>query len=138
MLAAAGHPIAAGMLVAGTSAALARRAGRDPETARELLGLALRGNLLAGPRIAEAIRRAWLPPAMLALAFIPSGRTRRTSAAAVMMAFVLPLTDWAVRRPPVDAARWTALRIADDLAYQTGLWFGAAKKRSLKALLPRF
>jgi mycofactocin system glycosyltransferase len=138
MLAAAGHPIAAGMLVAGTSAALARRAGQDPETARELLGLALRGNLLAGPRIAEAIRRAWLPPAMLALALIPSGRTRRTSAAAVMMAFVLPLTDWAVRRPPVDAARWTALRIADDLAYQTGLWFGAAKKRSLKALLPRF
>jgi len=137
-LAAAGHPIAGGMLVGGTSAALARRAGRDRETARELFGLALRGNLFAGPRIAEAIRRAWLPPAMLALALIPSGRTRRRSAAAVMMAFALPLTDWAVRRPPVDAARWTALRIADDLSYQAGLWFGAAKKRSLKALLPRF
>ena len=138
MLAAAGHPVAGGMLVAGTSVALARRAGRDRETARELVSLALRGNLLAGLWIAEAVRRAWLPPAILALAVIPSGRLRRRTAAALMVAFVVPLSDWAVRRPPVDAATWAALRIADDLAYQTGLWFGAAKKRSLKALLPRF
>lgn len=138
MLAAAGHPIAGGTLVAGTSVALARRAGRDRETAKELVRLALRGNLLAGLRIAEAVRRAWLPPAILALAVIPPGRPRRRIAAALMAAFALPLTDWAVRRPPVDAATWAALRIGDDLAYQTGLWFGAAKKRSLKALLPRF
>ena len=133
----AGHPVAAAMLLAGSSAALARRAGRDRATGAELLRLAARGNFVAGTRIAEAVRRTWLPPVLLFTAMVPSHRARGRILAAVAAALALPLGEWIQQRPPLNAPTWTAFRLADDLAYQGGLWFGVVKERSLKAVLPR-
>lgn len=134
---AGGYPAGGAALTAATAGVLARRARGDKETAIELARLAVRGNLLAGAQLAEAIRRAWLLPSLAAMALLPAGRPRRRAAAVVAAAFAAPLVEWVSRRPPVDAVRWMALRDADDLAYQTGVWFGAVSSRSLKALLPR-
>jgi mycofactocin system glycosyltransferase len=138
-LAATGHPLAGAAIAAGSAAALARRAGRDQATARVLGGLAAGGTLRAGAALAEGIRRAWLPPALGAMAVLPPGRTRRFAASAVAAAFVLPaVTDWVRNRPPVGLPAWVGLRWADDLAYQSGVWAGALDARSGSALLPRW
>ena len=52
-------------------------------------------------------------------------------------AVVVPgLSEWFERRPAIDPARFTALRLADDLAYAAGVWTGCARERSARALLP--
>ena len=134
----AGRTGAASAVIAGSAGVLAKRAGKDRATAGELARLALRGNLLAGSRLAEAVRRAWLPPALVLLAAVPSPRARRRLAAALMSVLALPLIEWAAERPPVDLGRWTALRTADDVAYQAGVWAGSVRDRTARALLPRF
>jgi hypothetical protein len=49
---------------------------------------------------------------------------------------VPPLLEWARRRPPLDPVRWTALRLADDLAYSAGVWASAVAERTAAPLLP--
>ena len=134
----AGHAVAASGVTAGSAAVLARRAGKDGPTAKELARLALRGNLLAGARLAEAVRRAWLPPALVLVAAAPSVRARQRTVAALVGVLAVPLVEWAGDHPRVGPARWTALRTADDLAYQAGVWAGMIRDRSARAILPRF
>jgi mycofactocin system glycosyltransferase len=134
----AGEPLAGAAVVAATAAVLARRARGDEDAGAELARLAVRGNMLAGLRIAEAVRRAWLPFLLLAIALLPPGRSRRRVALFAGAAFAAPVADWVAERPPVGPAKWLALRAADDLAYQAGLWAGALAERSLEALMPRF
>ncbi len=164
-LAAAGCPAAAVAVTAGTSAVLARRAGSDPAAARTLARLALAGNIRAGWALAEAVRRAWLPPAVV-LAAMTSRKGRSTAWPAVFAALTVPAaSEWLTGRasaaatsgdlshgdPAVDGGpsdgpgspelglpTWIAIRLADDLAYQAGVWSGALKARSAGALLPRF
>ena len=137
-LVAGGYPAAGAALTAATAAVLSRRAGGERETAIELARLVARGNLLAGAQLAEAVRRAWLLPSIAAMALLPAGPPRRRAAAVIGAAFAAPFVEWVSRRPQVDPVRWVALRDADDLAYQTGVWFGAVSSRSVRALLPRF
>ncbi|HUE59992.1 MAG TPA: mycofactocin biosynthesis glycosyltransferase MftF [Acidimicrobiales bacterium] len=137
-LLAAGQPGAASVVTAGSAAVLAQRAGKDVATAKELARLALRGNLMAGGRLAEAVRRAWAPPALAFLAAAPSARARRRIVAALVGVLAVPLVEWAGERPPLGPVLWTALRTADDLAYQAGVWAGVVRERSGRALLPRF
>jgi mycofactocin system glycosyltransferase len=123
-----GHPwLAAG--VAGIStAALIRRAGSDRASAMVLARLALRGHLGAGWALANAIRRAWLPPAAL-------GGGPGLVAAALA---IPPLVEWAGGNAgEMGLLRWLLARGADDLAYQTGVWAGAVESRTTAALLPR-
>jgi hypothetical protein len=55
----------------------------------------------------------------------------------LLAAAVIPaLHDWTRNRPPLDPARYIALRVADDLAYGWGLWEGAHAARRADALLP--
>jgi len=49
---------------------------------------------------------------------------------------VPPLLDWIRHRPPLDPVRWTAARVADDLAYGAGVWRGAVGARSAASLRP--
>jgi mycofactocin system glycosyltransferase len=130
-LAAGGHPVVGAAFAVATSAALARRAGPDRATARTLAMLAINGNLRAGGALAQAIRRAWLPPA---LAW--SALTRRVGPLAA--AFIIPpLVEWAMGRAgEVSPLTWLLARDADDLAYQTGVWAGVIETRSGAALLP--
>ena len=137
--AAAGHPAAGAAIAGATTAALAKRAGADVPTAKVLTGLALTGHTRAGAALAEAARRAWLPPLAAAAAALPTKRSRRTAAGALAAAFVVPpLAEWVKDRPPVDPLAWMALRWADDLAYQAGVWTGMLEARSIGAILPRW
>jgi mycofactocin system glycosyltransferase len=138
---ATGHP-AAGLAVAvGSAATLARRASPDRPTALALAGLALRGNLRAGAGLAAAVRRAWLPPAVgvcIGLAAFGSARSRRASSAALAAALVGEAAlEWTREQPGPGLVAWTAMRLADDLTYQAGVWAGVIRSRSIGALLPR-
>lgn len=138
---AAGYPLAAVALAGGSAWALGRRSD-DPVVARELRRLAVAGHLRAGRPLASAIRRAWLPPAALAAVLLAAtgGRRRRLAvmAAASVVVAGPGLADWSVRRPPVGPVAWAALSLVDDLAYQAGVWAGAARHRSPAALLPKW
>jgi hypothetical protein len=48
-----------------------------------------------------------------------------------------PLAEWWNRRPPLDPARYSALRLADAAAYGAGVWAGCVRERTLGPLLPR-
>jgi hypothetical protein len=143
-VAVAGHPVAGAGVAAAATAALVRRAGRDRVTARALAGLALAGNLRAGAGLATAVRRAWLPPAAV-VAYASARWLRRPAPAmAVGAALVIPpLVEWLTGRfdgrgrpEGLGLMEWSALRLADDLAYQTGVWAGVIETRSAAALLP--
>jgi len=91
-----------------------------------------KGYLGTAGLLASAVTRAWLPLAALAMWRFP--RTRPALAAAVLMP---PLVDWVGQRPPIGAAAYSALYLADDAAYCAGVWLGCARERTLGPLLPR-
>jgi mycofactocin system glycosyltransferase len=143
-LAGLGHPLGAAATMVGTSAALARRAGRDGRTAAALGRLAIEGNLRAAASIAQTIRRAWLPPAAAVLIALVTLRRRCPAAArawaTATAACVVgePVLTWTADRPGCGPLAWAAMRLGDDLAYQAGVWRGVLQHRSPAALLPRW
>ena len=75
--------------------------------------------------------RAWSPALVLGLLH---RRTRPIAA----LALVLPaLGDWWREQPNLDPVRYSALHVADDLAYGSGVWAGSVKARTFGALMPR-
>ncbi len=110
-LVAAGHPLAAGALAAGSSLALARLLPEAPSSA---VRLALVGHLRSVGQLAAAIRRAWWP--LVAGAATVSRPMRWIGLAAV-------------------AARPAAA--ATDIAYGWGVWRGMVRTRSLAPIVPR-
>lgn len=138
---AAGQPSPALAIALGSCAALARRAGHDRATANELLKLAAVGHLRAGASVARAVRRAWLPPAAAALVLgwrFGGRRLRLSLAFDVTATLATGLADWWSERPDADPVRWAGCRLADDLAYQAGVWAGVGDRRSGAALLPKW
>jgi mycofactocin glycosyltransferase len=137
-LALAGYPGPAAAVALSTTAALARRAGSDRATARALAALGLSGHLRAGLSLAAAVRRAWLPPA-LAVAFgARRGRRRSLARTALVAALIAPAAaEWLSDPADTGLVTWVGLRLADDLAYQAGVWSGCVSARSFGALLPR-
>jgi len=128
-LLAAGQPLL-GVVTAGCSAAALLRAVPRGEAFR-LAGL---GHLRGGLGLARALRRAWAPTAVI---MAVAGRRDRGTRAALAAAVVLPgVAEWVRRRPRLDPARFSALHLADDLAYAGGVWAGCARERSARALLP--
>jgi mycofactocin system glycosyltransferase len=138
---ATGHPLAAAALIGGGAWVLGRRTP-DPQIARGLRRLAVSGNVRAGRPLAAAVRRAWLPPVAVAglMAGVASGRRTRLALAwsALATAVGPGLADWVGSRPALDPLRWVGLGLADDLAYQAGVWTGCLRARSAAALLPRW
>lgn len=109
----------------------------------ELLRLAFRGNVASAVPICSAARRAWSAPLLGALWFAwPSmeTRTRRFTAATAAAIVACPgVADrWKYRHEGLGLVAWSALRLADDVAYQTGVWVGSLESGSAAALLPRF
>ena len=83
--------------------------------------------------IAQAITRTWWPIALV-IALV-SRRGRRV----ILAAIVLPsLTNWFSKKPKVDPVSYCALKLADDVAYGTGVWKGVLATRDLGALAPKF
>lgn len=123
--------------VVGTGSALAltpKLRGRLDRPVRTALELGGGGTVQAGTWLARALWRSWLPLALLAS--LRSRRIRRTTVAA---AVVPALLDRRKAGPGVDIdpIRWTLLHALDQAAYCVGVWRGALRCRSLRALLPR-
>jgi mycofactocin system glycosyltransferase len=125
------RPLAAAMVGAGTVVALRRKLDDLPPM--ESIRLAGLGHLYAGRQVAGAITRAWWPLAVVAAIVVPRARVPLIGATVVP-----PLLEWFPKRGPNDPARYVALRIADDIAFGTGLWIGSIEQRSFGALTPKF
>jgi mycofactocin system glycosyltransferase len=129
-LAAAGAPVSAGAVVAGTTAALVPRLRKVPNPVGEAVRLAGHGHLAAGRMLAESIRRTWTPAAV-GLALV-SRRSRLALAAATLA----PVSEWIRGDRSVRLPTWLALRLADDLAYAAGVWAGSVSAHHWGALVP--
>ena len=125
------RPLAAAMVGAGTTVALRRKLDDLPPA--ESVRLAGLGHLYAGRQVAGAITRAWWPLALVVAVVVPRARVPLIGAIVVP-----PLLDWLREHGPNDPARYVALRVADDIAFGTGVWIGAIEQRSVGALVPKF
>ena len=85
--------------------------------------------------LARAAGREWWPLSVLAL--VAGGRLRRLAVLTGGVRAVDALRSRAGRAEAPGPAAVVALAALDDVAYGTGVWRGAARRRSLRALLPR-
>ncbi|MGY1803381.1 mycofactocin biosynthesis glycosyltransferase MftF [Blastococcus sp. SYSU D00922] len=126
------HRAATGVL-ALTAARLARKLRRPGE--RPPVGFAAlmvaRGTTSSGRALARSVTRHHWPPAVVAA--LVSRRARRAVLAVAAADAVLA---WWPHRGRVGPVRFTAARRLEDLAYGAGLWAGAVRARSPRALLP--
>jgi mycofactocin system glycosyltransferase len=125
-------PVAAAIL-AVTAARLSRRLPRADHSVRLAARLTLSGAFAAATQTMALILRHWWPIA--ALTAMVSRRARRAVAVAAVIDAAVELVRL---RPKLDPFRFAMLRRLDDLAYGAGVWFGAVRARSLRALLPDF
>lgn len=129
-LALAGRPAACLAAVTGQAAAVHRRTGTLGVPASRAFAWSAQASVdtLAGAGFAATALAA---PALLALAARP-----RTRSAAIALLTASPLLEWRRRRPRLDPLRWCGAAIADDVAYGAGVWWGCARSRTLRPLLP--
>ncbi|OEJ36256.1 mycofactocin biosynthesis glycosyltransferase MftF [Streptomyces agglomeratus] len=127
---AAGHGGAATATALTTAALLPRKLRSAGVPTTESLSLALRGHWGVGRQLADATTRAWWPAAVPALVATRRGRWLLTAA---LGRHVL---DWHGQRPAVGLPQWVAVRVADDLAYGAGVWWGALRHRTTAPLRP--
>ena len=125
-------PVAAGSSVLATAVTAYRLRGaaaplRTAATATTI------GAIAALNQTASALTRHYWPVA-LPLAVV-STRARR---AVLVAAVVDGVLDHRRARPDLDVARYVLARRLDDLAYGAGLWVGAVRARSPRALVPRW
>jgi mycofactocin system glycosyltransferase len=124
-IAAWGQPLVGAAVAVGAAAPL-----RERLPGAEVARLTAIGHLQAGLRLLEGVRRTWWP--ITAAAALLSRRGRRLAALSAV-----PLTaDWARDGRPVGLPAYVMLRLADDLAYGTGVWVGCRRAGSLAALRP--
>ena len=129
-LALARRPGLAAAVAAAQGVALTRRLRPAGAGAREAAAWPARGvtqTLVAGGRTATM-----LAPGVLAAGVAG----RRTRPAALVLVLASPLAEWVARRPALDPVRWTALSVADDVAYGAGVWVGAFRTRTSAPLRP--
>ncbi|MFF3920466.1 mycofactocin biosynthesis glycosyltransferase MftF [Streptomyces sp. NPDC001852] len=127
---AAGRPAAASATALITASLLPRRLRGTGVPAEDAVALALRGHWGAGRMFADAVTRSWWPVAVPALAASRHGRLLLAAA------WARHLADWRAQRPELPLHQWLPARIADDLAYGAGVWWGALRHRTLAPLLP--
>jgi hypothetical protein len=103
------------------------RAGVPPITA----------GLLAARGLADSTAALGRSLTMLAPWLLAAGLARRRlRPGGVVLLAAEPLSSWLRAWPPVDPVRWSALVIADDVAYGAGVWAGALSSRTAAPLLP--
>ncbi|MER7986132.1 mycofactocin biosynthesis glycosyltransferase MftF [Streptomyces noursei] len=131
-LALARRPLVGALVTAGTTALLARKLSAWCDTPwRTAARLSAGGTLRAGEQLGRTLSRAWWPLALPLAAAVP--RLRLPLAAAAVTA---PLfTYWRVR-PTTPIVPWTAIRLADDVAYSLGVWEGCVRHRTTEPLRP--
>jgi mycofactocin system glycosyltransferase len=125
------HVPAAAAPLAVHVALSARGLARHGVPPRTGAALALRGLGESGAALGRAVT-------MLAAAPLVAGLThRRTRGIGLVLLLAAPVRDLVRLRPPLDPLRFTALSIADDVAYGAGVWAGALRARTLRPLRPR-
>jgi len=132
-LVATGHPFAAGAVVGATAGMLSGKLdglSRPMPVAAHLAG---RGHLSAGRTIAQGLVRPLWPLTAIAIAFVPWKRLKFAIVAGVLAPSVI---DWVRNRPDISPLPYIALRLADDVAYGTGVWVGSLRAGTLEPLLP--
>ena len=107
------------------------RLGHSGDPLRTAVLLAALGVNAALRQTAAALVRHYWPAAALAALCWP--RARR---ALVVAAAADAILDHRARAPDLDPLRYLLARRLDDLAYGAGLWAGAARAGSIRALLP--
>jgi mycofactocin glycosyltransferase len=137
-------PVAALAVGAINAARFTGRAGSfgvERGLARKLWWAALAAQASLGPAAARAVRRAWLPPAVAIAVAVAAmgGRRGRALVGAAAAACLVLAGDGRRVGSPGAAGRLggLALGLADDLAYQAGVWCGVVEHRSLRAVAPR-
>lgn len=123
-------PVALGAAVVAT-AGVTRKLGRSERPVRAAAVLTLEGVVATCWQTASALTRHYWPVA--AAVAVRSPRARR---ALVVAAVAEGLADHWRTRPRLDPVRYVAAHRLDDLAYGAGLWWGAVRQRSVRALLP--
>jgi mycofactocin system glycosyltransferase len=133
--------LAVGALNAARFTRRAGSAGVERGVAWQLWWAAMAAQASLGPAVCRAVRRAWLPPAVVVAAAVSAlgGRQGRSLVVAAAAACLLLAGDGRRVGSPGAGGRLSgvALGLADDLAYQTGVWCGVVEHRSLKAVAPR-
>jgi hypothetical protein len=81
----------------------------------------------------SGVVRAWGPAVFVTLFVRRLGRLRMAAGAALAVAAT---RDWRSRPAELGPFRYIALRVADDLAYGTGLWWGCWQARTVRPLIP--
>jgi mycofactocin glycosyltransferase len=79
----------------------------------------------------SGLTRTWSPALALGLL------SRRTRGAAALAFLASAAGDYLDRSGKLDPVRYTALHVADDLAYGAGVWLGCLRARTARPLLPR-
>ena len=130
-----GRPVPAalaGLLFAGSVTRLARLmpdADKPVQAATMLTMAALRGT---GEQLGRCVTRHYWPPAILAALF-----SRRARWLLLAGAVLDGLLDYERCGRPQGLLAHVLLRRLDDIAYGTGLWAGAVRRRTVAPLLPR-
>ncbi len=110
---------------------IARKLRRSEHPIRVAAVLTAEGVLASVSQTMALLVRHWWPLAIVASVF--SRRMRR----ALLVSSVLDAAlEYRRTRPRLDPVRFGIARRLDDLGYGAGVWFGAVKGRSLRALLP--
>jgi GT2 family glycosyltransferase len=142
------RPVIATASIAAHVAVTVRRLSRHGIPAAAAAPLALRGlgesaaalgrtATMFGPEpLAATLAASHVSPrtrsAMRALARCPA-----VHRAALALLLASPVHEYARLRPPLDPLRFTALAIADDVAYGAGVWAGSIRARTWRPLRPR-
>jgi hypothetical protein len=133
-LLAARRPLAAVAVACVSTAMLASRlTGVVDDPFAEATRLSLTGTARSAAPAVAGFARAWGPLLFLSLFLRRLGRLRL----AAVGAFAVSATrDWGSRPDGLDPLRYLSARVADDLAYGTGVWWGCWRARTIRPLLP--
>ncbi|MEU9890588.1 mycofactocin biosynthesis glycosyltransferase MftF [Sphaerisporangium sp. NPDC051011] len=123
-------PVAGMIFAVATTRISAKVKGSDHPT-RLALRLTTDGAVAAAWQTAALLLRHWWPLAAVGCLF--SRRLRRAMIAATVLDTVVDLRRTRAR---LDPFRYALARRLDDAAYGCGVWYGAIRGRSPRALLP--
>ncbi len=113
------------------AALLARRLrGVTPRPTALAIRLALGGSARAALPSLQALARAWGPALVVGL--VP----RRTRAACALTLVAPAARGWWRQGRGLGPLSYGLAHVADDLAYATGVWLGAARARTIRPLVP--